>query len=129
MLNDPIANALSKVLKQEELGRREVLLHPTSNILSKILTILNEQGYAGITEELSPSRGRITKLFLTGNINKCGAIKPRFTVKLLGYEKFEKRYLPAKGVGVLIVSTPQGLMTHDQAKTKKLGGRLIAYCY
>ncbi len=129
MLNDPIANALSKVLKQEELGRREVILQPTSNILSKILTILNEQGYVGITEELSPSRGRVTKLFLTGNINKCGAIKPRFTVKILDYEKFEKRYLPAKGVGVLIVSTPQGLMTHDQAKTKKLGGRLIAYCY
>jgi small subunit ribosomal protein S8 len=45
------------------------------------------------------------------------------------YEKFEKRFLPAKGVGVLIVSTIKGIMTHEEAKGKTLGGRLIAYCY
>ncbi len=129
MLNDPIANALSNMLNQENLGRREVIIQPASKLLRTTLKILNEHGYIGTTEELSKSKGTILKLFLLGNINKCGAIKPRFTVSLSKYEKFEKRYLPAKGVGVLIVSTPKGLMTHEQAKAQKLGGRLVAYCY
>ena len=60
---------------------------------------------------------------------KCGAIKPNFSVKKDGFEKFEKRYLPAKDFGVLIVSTSQGIMTHVEAKEKKLGGKLIAYVY
>ena len=44
-------------------------------------------------------------------------------------EKYEKRYLPAKQFGILIISTPKGLMTHVQAMDKKTGGKLIAYCY
>ena len=45
------------------------------------------------------------------------------------YEKFEKRYLPAKGFGIIIVSTPKGLMIHKEAISKVTGGKLIAYCY
>jgi len=45
------------------------------------------------------------------------------------YEKFEKRYLPAKDFGMIIVSTNQGIMTHIEAKEKGLGGRLLAYVY
>jgi len=68
-------------------------------------------------------------LNLTGNINKCGAIKPRFPVTIMDYEKFERRYLPAKNFGILMVSTSKGIMTHEEAKKKGLGGVLIAYCY
>ncbi|MDZ4226799.1 MAG: 30S ribosomal protein S8, partial [Candidatus Pacearchaeota archaeon] len=60
---------------------------------------------------------------------KCGVVKPRFPVKLDEFEKFEKRYLPAKNFGIIIVSTSNGIMTHIEAKEKKLGGRLIAYIY
>jgi small subunit ribosomal protein S8 len=42
---------------------------------------------------------------------------------------WEHRYLPAVGVGTLIVSTPQGVMSHSEAQEKKLGGRLIGYVY
>ena len=44
-------------------------------------------------------------------------------------EKFEKRYLPAKGFGLIIVSTSKGLMTHVDAEEKNIGGKMIAYCY
>ena len=32
-------------------------------------------------------------------------------------------------IGILIVSTPQGLMSHIEAQEKKVGGRLIGYVY
>ena len=31
--------------------------------------------------------------------------------------------------GLLIISTPDGVMTNRDAKEKKVGGRLIAYVY
>lgn len=69
------------------------------------------------------------KIQIIGTLNKCAVIKPRFSVKKDGYEKFEKRYLPAKDVGVIIVSTSQGMITHTEAKKKGLGGSLVAYFY
>ena len=129
MLNDPLSNALSNMLNHELIGRREVLLHPAGKILRRVLGIFNQQGYAGLFDEMTPARGGVIKLHLLGSINRCGVIKPRFTVKMETYEKFEKRYLPAKDIGILIVSTPQGIMTHEEAKAKNTGGRLLAYCY
>jgi small subunit ribosomal protein S8 len=32
-------------------------------------------------------------------------------------------------MGAIIVSTPQGLMTHREAKEKGIGGRLLAFVY
>jgi len=90
---------------------------------------MNDHQYVGSFEETADDKGGSLRISLLGNINKCGVIKPRFAVKNKEYEKWEKRYLPAKGFGILIISTPPGIMTHHQAKEKKLGGRLVAYCY
>ena len=40
-----------------------------------------------------------------------------------------ERYLPAKNFGILIVTTPEGIMTHREAKERGIGGRLLAYMY
>ena len=129
MLNDPLANALSAVMNYERASKREILLHPVSRLIRRVLAILQDHGYAGDTEDASEGRGGFAKLNLLGTINSCGAIKPRFAVSYREYEKFEKRYLPANGVGIIIVSTPKGIMTHRDAREQKIGGRLIAYCY
>src|SRR3990167_6880386 len=110
MLNDTIANTLSNITSHEKIGRKELTIHPLSKTLRKILTIMQDHKYIGSFEELTSARGGIAKLNLLGAINKCGVIKPRSSVKKTTYEKFEKRYLPAKGVGILIVSTSQGIM-------------------
>lgn len=128
-LNDPLANALSKVLNSEATGKKEVTIKPTSGLIKNVLNILNEEGYIGTYEETEDTRGAFLKLNLIGGVNKCGAIKPRFAVTLHDYEKYEKRFLLAKGFGILIVSTSKGLMTHQKAKELKVGGKLIAYCY
>ncbi|HKT22150.1 MAG TPA: 30S ribosomal protein S8, partial [Nitrososphaerales archaeon] len=66
---------------------------------------------------------------LLGRINKCGVISPRFPVRSLSLVDWEHRYLPAVGVGTLIVSTSQGVMSHVEAQEKKIGGRLIGYVF
>lgn len=129
MLNDPIANTLSAIKTYEKTGKRELTINPVSKLARDILRLMQEHGYIGDLEIINEARGGIGKLNLLGNINNCGVIKPRFAVQLQDFIKFEKRYLPASGVGILIVSTPQGVMTHEQARTKGIGGRLVAYCY
>ncbi|MCH7727682.1 MAG: SUMF1/EgtB/PvdO family nonheme iron enzyme, partial [Planctomycetes bacterium] len=59
----------------------------------------------GSYKEVDDGRGGIIELNLLGNMNKCGVIKPRFSTTNETFEKWEKRYLPAKDFGILIVST------------------------
>ena len=90
---------------------------------------MNEHKYIGTYEEVADGRGGMLNLQLIGSVNKCGTVKPRFSTTLNEFEKWEKRYLPAQGFGILIISTPKGIMTHEEAKKHGIGGRLIAYCY
>lgn len=128
-LNDPLSNVMSHLLNCERVGKKECIVRPVSKIISKVLTILKENEYIGdfIVEE--NKRGGVIKINLNGNINKCGVIKPRFSIKKNEYEKFGKRYLPARDFGVLIVSTSKGVMDHKEAISKGLGGKLLVYCY
>jgi len=129
MQNDPLAAALAKITNAEKVGKREVMLKPASKMIKKVLTLMNGHNYLGAFEEEENGRGGELKVNLLGNINKCGVIKPRFSTQKKDFEKWEKRYLPAKDFGIILVSTPQGIMTHNQAKENNTGGKLLAYCY
>lgn len=129
MLNDPLANLMSLILNNELIGKSECLIKPVSKVIKEVLKVMKENGYVGDFKEVEDSRGNYIKLSLIGSINKCGAIKPRYNVKSKDFEKFERRYLPAKDIGILFISTPKGIITHYDAKSKKIGGRLLVYCY
>jgi small subunit ribosomal protein S8 len=126
-LNDTLSNALSTILKAESLGRTTCTVQD-SMVIRQVLSVMRDEGYVGDFSQIESERGKLL-VKLSGSINKSGVIKPRYNVKLPEYEKFEKRYLPAKNMGVIIISTPQGITTHRVAKERKSGGRLLAYCY
>lgn len=129
MLNDPLADMMSLIMGSEVIGKSQCIISPVSVIAKEILRVMKEHGYVGDFKDVDDSRGNYIQLNLLGSINKCGVIKPRYSVKKNNFEKFERRFLPAKDFGILFVSTPKGIMTHYDAKTKKTGGRLLAYCY
>ena len=130
MLNDHLANMMSHINNSEKKRKKECSVKPNSKLIRNVLDILKSKKYIDSYKiEIEKSRGGLINLNLNGNINKCGAIKPRFAVPVDGFEKFEKRYLPASGFGILIVSTNKGIMTHEEAMKKQTGGKLLAYCY
>lgn len=129
MLNDPLANALNNLAVNQGMGKSQSSVRPSNRLVVKVAEILKTHGYISEYSEVKDNKGSAVIMKLSGALNACGVIKPRFAVKLEGFEKFEKRYLPAKGFGILIVSTSKGVMTHNDAKEKKLGGRLLAYVY
>jgi len=127
-LNDPIADALSKINNAVKALNATVLLRK-SKLLVKVLDVLKENGYVGSYEIIEDGKQGLVEVNLLGTINKCLAIKPRYPVKVEELESFEKRFLPAKDFGVLIISTNKGLLTQKEAKEENVGGSLIAYCY
>lgn len=129
VMNDTLASALSNIMNCEKVSKDIAVVKPVSNMMKKVLEIMNAKGYIGSFTEVKDDKGNILKVNLLGNLNDCGVIKPNFSVKKDSYEKFEKRYLPARNMGFMFVSTPQGIMTHEDAKKKGIGGKLIAYCY
>lgn len=128
-MNDTLANALSHILNCEKIGKTECTIKNVSKVIKNALEILKKHGYVGKMTVTKDSRGETLVVELKGTINNCGAIKPRFPVTMGDYEKFEKRYLPAKNFGIMIVSTSKGMMIQDEAVKQNLGGKLIAYCY
>jgi len=90
---------------------------------------MQKWGYIGAFEFIDDGKNGLFKVELLGAINKCGVIKPRTPVKNHELENWEMRYLPAKEFGILIMTTPKGVMTHKQAKEENIGGILLAYVY
>jgi small subunit ribosomal protein S8 len=129
MRHDPLNDAISIIKNAENTGKSECIIRHTSKLLLNVLKILQEKGYIGEMEVEKNRQGGIITLRLIKRINDCGVIKPRFPVKNTEFDMWEKRYLPSRGFGLLVISTPKGLMSHDEAKEKNLGGRLIAYAY
>lgn len=126
---DPFADALSAINNADRVGKREITIYPASKLLLNVLEILQKHNYIAGYEYIDDGREGMVKVKLSGRIVKTGAIKPRFPVKKDEWTKWEQRYLPARGIGMLIVSTPQGVMTNEEAKKRGIGGRLIAYVY
>jgi small subunit ribosomal protein S8 len=126
---DTVANGLITIINNEMRNKRECVISPASKLLGRVLRIIQLNGYIGEFEFIDDGRAGKFKVQLLGRINKCGAIKPRFSVKVDEFEEWEKKFLPSRGVGVLIVSTPKGVLSHTEAKEKRMGGKLIAFVY
>src|SRR3989338_11328031 len=109
-LNDPLSNVLSHINNAERQGKRVVNTKSSNVFVRRVLSLLQDHLYLGSNEVVKDTRGNILLINLVGAINECGVVKPRFSVSSDGYEKFEKRFLPAKGFGILVVSTSKGLM-------------------
>jgi small subunit ribosomal protein S8 len=45
------------------------------------------------------------------------------------FEEWEKKYLPSREVGLLVISSPNGVLSHKEAREKRIGGRLLAFIY
>lgn len=102
---------------------------PSSKLIVDTLRTMKENNYIGEFEVIDDKLGGKVRVQLIGKINHCGIISPRFSVSKSNYSLWERRFLPAVGIGILIVSTPKGVMTHINAEKISTGGRLLGYVY
>jgi small subunit ribosomal protein S8 len=128
-LNDPLSNALNTIYNNERRHKRECIVWPASKLMGQVLRVMQKNGYIGEFEFIDDGRAGKYRIQLLGRVNKCGVIKPRYAMKVTEVEGWEERYLPSRDVGVLIVSTPKGVLSHADARSSKTGGSLLAYVF
>ncbi len=126
---DTLSNAFSTMLNNEMRNKRDCLISPASKLVGNVLRVLQAHGYVGKFEFIDDGRFGKFDVQLLGRMNGCGAIRPRSSCKVEDIEAWEKRYLPSRDLGILVVSTSDEVMSHIDAKKKRLGGRLLAYVY
>ena len=124
-----LANLFVTLYNNEARRNTDCIILPTSKLGIEVLKSLQKNGYIGEFEFIDDGRAGKFKVQLLGRINKCGAIRPRFSVGVDGLEEWEKKFLPSKEVGILVISTSKGVLSHKEAKEKGIGGRLIAFVY
>jgi len=129
MVMDTLANGLTVIVNNEMRNKRECIISPASKLLGRVLRVMQLNGYIGEFEFIDDGCTGKFKVQLLGRVNDCGAIRPRFPVKVEEFEEWEKKFLPSRDVGLLIVSTSKGVMSHREAKEKRVGGRLLAFVY
>ena len=126
MAQDTVADALNMMKNAKKARKETIEVKIVSNLLIEILKIMKQKG-AIKTYKINPTEKSVR--ITLGDISECKAIKPRFTVKKEQLEKYKRRYLPARGIGTMIISTNKGLITHEEAEEEGIGGSLIAYFY
>jgi|TARA_B100001971_G_scaffold213934_1_gene248929 small subunit ribosomal protein S8 len=117
------------MLVHEERHKKECIITPASNLVGRVLRIFQTKGYVGEIEFIDDGRQGKFRVQLFGRINDCKAVRPRFSVKVKGLERYEKRFLPNRDLGILIISTPKGIVTHQEAREQNSGGRVLAYIF
>lgn len=124
MSQDIVADGLNQIMNAKRARKNSVVLRKHSKFLLSVLAIGKLRGYIKDYKV----DGTTLKIEF-GKLNFCKAVKPRYMVKNRMVNKYVRRYLPARDMGVLIISTSQGLMTHQKVEEKKIGGSIIAYFY
>ena len=124
MSQDIISDALNQMMNARKAGKNSLVVKAHSRLLLSILALVKLKGYVKNYEV----DGKSLKIEF-GKLNGCNSIKPRFFVRTGEIELYAKRYLPAKNLGILVVSTSQGIMAHQTCQEKNIGGSLLAYFY
>jgi len=120
---------MSAIKNAEMVRKKYVVVYPASKLAINVLKVLQKHGYIGEIEVIEDGRGNKIRVELIGRINNCGAVRPRYPVKKDEILSFAKRYLPARDVGLLVISTSKGIKTHEECINEGLGGVLLAYVY
>lgn len=108
-------------------------------------------GYIGEFEIIDDHRSGKIVVQLNGRLNKTGVISPRFNVQVTQIESWVNLLLPARGFGIIILvcsvilgvslsallplliqgcqTTSSGILDHEEARRKNVGGKILGYVY
>ena len=130
-LNDPLGDMLTRI-RNAMMRKRDTVKSPNSKLRARVLEVLRDEGYIrGYTEtdfgdgkgeleiELKYDRGQPVIRDIT-RVSKPGR-RVYSSVKNIPYV--------ANGLGISILSTPQGVMADHEARNKNVGGEILCQIF
>jgi small subunit ribosomal protein S8 len=127
-VTNTITDACCALKNAERARKNEVIISPASKSLQQILRIFQKHAYIGEFERYDDGRQGKFKIALLGRINECAGLL-RLNYKLSQFESLERRLLPAPGLGLIVLTTNQGIMTMKEAEEQSIGGHTLCYIY
>ena len=125
---DRFSDAINTIKTNERIGRGECVVDSTK-LIKAVMAVMKKESYIKDFEEFKERHAGRLRITLSNRINSIGVVKPRYSIGKNEIQKYEARYIPSRDFGILIISTPKGVMTNREAKESNTGGRLLAYVY
>lgn len=130
-ITDPIADLLTRV-RNASTAKHDTVDIPASNMKKAIAKILVDEGYVKGMQVTEDNKQGVIKLTLKYGEDKRPAITGLRRVSKPGlriYASCDKMPKVLRGLGIAIVSTPNGVMTDKQARAENVGGEVLAFVW
>ncbi|KAG0490122.1 hypothetical protein HPP92_006985 [Vanilla planifolia] len=120
-------NALRTIVNAERRGKATAKLQPISTTMASFLSIMKQRGYIKDFQVHDPHRvGKIT-VELQGRIKDAKALTYRQDIKAKDIEEYRIRTLPTRQWGYVVITTPNGILDHEEAMRQNVGGQVLGF--
>lgn len=126
-MTDPISDMLTRIRNAAMVKTREVEM-PLSRMKFAIAKILESEGFLASVETVERAKRPMLKVTLRYEGDGSSKVSSLKRVSKPGrrvYVKASDLATVRSGFGIAILSTPNGLMTSNEARKRRLGGELI----
>ena len=130
-MTDPIADLLTRI-RNANLAHHEVVEIPASKIKKSIAEILKSEGFIRDVEYIEDNKQGVIRVFLKYGEDRNRVITGIKRISKPGLRKYAKSdSLPKvlNGLGIAIISTSVGVITDKEARSKQIGGEILAYVW
>ncbi len=130
MVNDPISDFLSRI-RNAQLRKKKKIEVPSTKILVSISEILKQEGFINdfaVVESNPQNELTVHLKYVNGSpvIRDLVRVSKPGVRRYRGYKDIEK---VRSGMGVAVYSTPNGVLTGNDAIKQKIGGEFLCYIY
>ncbi len=125
--SDPTAELLTRI-RNAVAARKQEVVFPSSRMKLEILRVLKEEGYIGeykVIDEGSYKTVQVKLKYGEGRATAINGLKMVSRPSLRVYAGWRKMPRVRSGLGIAIISTSQGMMTAEGARSKKVGGEVL----
>ena len=126
-MSDPIADMLTRIRNAQSVNKEQVSI-PASNLKSAIASVMQDEGYItsfAIEGDKAANKTLVIKLKYFDNQPVIESLDRISKPSLRHYASKDDMPSVMNGLGIVIVSTPQGVMTGQAAKAQNIGGEVL----
>ena len=131
MNTDPIADMLTRI-RNALVARHDFTEIPASRLKAAVAEVLRKEGYIGGYEVKEAGTRKMIRVALAYSATREPMIAGLQRVSKPGLRVFAaRREIPRVygGLGIAIMSTPEGVMTGKEARRRGVGGEVLAYVW
>ncbi len=126
-MNDPVGDMLTRI-RNAQMRRKTTVNTPGSRLRARILDVLQSEGYIRGYTTTEYGNGRTEFAIELKYFDGAPVIREIARVSKPGrrvYSSVDAMPRVANGLGVTILSTPQGVMADHEAREKNVGGEVL----